>query len=90
MDVTSDHTPLLTNIVRDTRASVPQAKLRVSTLDQELFMDLLTENCRTLPLPTDDPSVADLDNIAQSLTQAISKALNGSAKRFISRNLSYL
>ena len=64
MDITLDHTPLLTNIVRDTRASVPQVKLRLSILDQELFIDLLIENYRTLLLLTDALLVADLDNVA--------------------------
>lgn len=86
MDVTSDHTPLLTEINWDLRFHRPQKKLRIDTLDQELFTDLLTENCSTLPLLTDSPSTTDLDKAAQSLTQAISQALKGSAKRTTGQN----
>ena len=89
MDVTSDHTPLLTEISWDSRSNRTPKKLRIDTLDQGLFTDLLIENCNALPLLTDHPTVADLDNAAQSLIQAVSKALNGSAKRTTGRNSGY-
>lgn len=86
IDVTSDHTPLLTEIVWDSRFNEGPRKLRINTLDQKLFADLLSENCAALPQLTDSPTTSDLDDVAQSLTQAISQALNGSAKRTTGRN----
>src|SRR5438045_1509558 len=58
-------------------------------LNQKLFTALLEENCKALsPLPT-TPSIADLDQAAINLSQAISKALNGSAKRTLGQNTGY-
>jgi ribonuclease HI len=61
----------------------------VDTLDQEVFTALLSENCKALcPLPA-SPTDTDLDQAASDLTQAISKAFNGSAKRTSGQNTGY-
>jgi hypothetical protein len=52
-------------------------------------MALLSENCKALcPLPA-SPAAIDLDQAASDLTQAISKAFNGSAKRTLGQNTGY-
>jgi len=89
LDCTSDHTPLLTSINWNARSYNLSKRLRVDTLDQKVFTALLSENCKALsPLPT-SPTGADLDQAASNLTQAISKAFNGSAKRTSGQNTGY-
>jgi len=89
LDCTSDHTPLLTSINWNARLYSPSKRLRVDTLNQEVFTALLSANCNALcPLPA-SPTDADLDQAASDLTQAISKAYNGSAKRTLGRNTGY-
>src|SRR5271165_460571 len=86
LDCTSDHIPLLININWNARFPGLTKRLRVDTLDHKLFTALLSENCKALcPLPT-SPTAIDLDQAASDLTQAISKAFNGSAKRTLGQN----
>src|SRR5271165_1044939 len=89
LDCTSDYILLLTNINWNARFPGLTKRLQVDTLDHKLFTALLSENCKALcPLPT-SPSTTDLDLAASNLTQAISKAFNGSAKRTLGQNTGY-
>jgi len=89
MDTTADHIPLLTSINWGIRFPGMPKRLRINTLDQELFTALLEENCKTLSSLPASPTSIDLDQAATDLTQAISKALNGSAKRSLGQNTGY-
>ena len=89
MDVTSDHSTLLTSVNWDSQAFKPPKRLRIETLDTELFTDLLTENCKAFPQLTDSPTLEEIDDAATGLTYAISNAFNGSAKRTLGQNSGY-
>jgi hypothetical protein len=79
LDVTSDHRPLLTCIPWDQRFVEPAGKLRLDTLDQPLFLDLLASNCNGLaPLVA---SEAGLDSYASGLVSAVYQAYAGAARR---------
>jgi hypothetical protein len=88
-DTTADHTPLLSTINWSPRAIQPPKRLRIDTLDQELFTSILTTELAALPPYTTPPSDASLDTEASDLTQAISTALNGSTKRTLGLNTGY-
>ena len=89
LDVTSDHTPLLTSVNWDPQAHQPPKRLRIDTLDIELFTALLQPNLCALPRLTGLSTTEDLDNAASGLTEAVSRAFNGSAKRSLGQNTGY-
>jgi ribonuclease HI len=86
LDVTSDHSPLLTTINWDPRFQEPFKRLRIDTLDVDLFISLLAHNLNTLPALTENPSPTELDAKAANLTSAIGEAYNGSARRALGQN----
>jgi hypothetical protein len=61
MDTTADHIPLLTSINWGIRFPGMPKRLRIDTLDQELFTALLEENCKTLSSLPASPTSIDLD-----------------------------
>ena len=81
LDATSDHLPLLSHIPWDQRFQEPQARLRPSTLQQNVFLSLLKSNLEGLPSLPLNPIPSELDIAAQSLSKAIQQAYQGSAKR---------
>ena len=82
LDTTSDHLPLLTTIAWN-RKSEPLKRLRLDTVDKDLFRRLLkTSTCCIVPLPP-HTSKHDLDILTESLIKAIGTAFNGSAQRSI-------
>jgi hypothetical protein len=86
MDVTSDHLPLLTTVNWSTRGAEPIRRLRLDTIDKEIFTDELRATLAlSLPL-TDAPSTEELDFAAMSLTEAVSKAFSRSATRTTGQN----
>ena len=86
MDVTSDHSPLLSTINWSTRGSEPVKRLRPDTIDKELFSSLLQTALAPSSTLRDSPCPEELDLIASNLTTAISEAYTGSAKRTLGRN----
>ena len=80
LDVTSDHTLLLLYINWNIQTVKAACRLRLNTLDQELFTTLLKDNCSLLVQLTDSSSTHELDLAATKLTEAISAAYKGSAK----------
>lgn len=78
LDATSDHTPLLTTIPWDQSPATSAQKIRFDTLDQPLFLSLLSTNLiQVKPL---DSSKDDLESLAHGLISAIHGAYKGSAK----------
>ncbi|EED11470.1 polymerase, putative [Talaromyces stipitatus ATCC 10500] len=74
LDSTSDYTLLLTTIPWDQRHTLPTQKIRFDTLDQPLFLSLLSTNLSQIqPL---DSSKANLESLAQGLTSAIHKVFD--------------
>jgi ribonuclease HI len=79
LDSTSDHTPLLTIIPWDQRPPSPPQKIRFETLDEPLFLSLLSTNLTQIkPL---NSLKDDLEILAHGLVSAIHGAYKGSAKR---------
>ncbi|EDN95206.1 hypothetical protein SS1G_11082 [Sclerotinia sclerotiorum 1980 UF-70] len=84
LDVTSDHTPLLTNIPWISNTTNTLKQLRPKSLDPILFKSLLKTNLTTLNAPP--RSEAELDQFTDDLVDAIHKAYCGSAKRTTGQN----
>lgn len=83
--VASDHLLFLSLIPWDKRFQEPQAKLRPSTFQQDIFISLLKANLKELSGLTPDPDSLALDRFAEGLTKAIQYAYQGSAKRSLSK-----
>lgn len=79
LDSTSDHKPILTIISWDQRSALTAPKMRFDTLDQRLFLSLLSINI-TQAQPFDSTK-GDLEKLAYGLIAAIHNAYKGSAKR---------
>jgi hypothetical protein len=86
LDSTSDHSSLLTTVNWSTRNDEPVKRLKLDTLDRELFTDLLRTNLTLLPALEEIPLPLDLDQEAQGLSQALNRAYSGAAKRTTGRN----
>lgn len=79
LDSTSDHKPLLTTVLWNQRPPMTAQRMRFDTLDQPLFLSLLSINLTQIkPL---DTSKDDLEKLAHELISAIHNAYEGSAKR---------
>jgi hypothetical protein len=61
LDSTSDHSSLLTTVNWSTRNDEPVKRLKLDTLDRELFTDLLRTNLTLLPALKEIPLPSDLD-----------------------------
>ena len=86
MDVTSDHSPLLTTINWSSRGAEPIKRLRFDTIDAERFKDLLQTSLSYPSVLADSPTAKEIDSAAVNLTKAISGAYIGSAKRSLGQN----
>ena len=82
LDVTSDHRPLVSSIPWDSRFQEPVRRFRLDTLNQSLFLSLLTSYLSRAPLLTVTPSREALDNFAADIVSALKSALEGSTKRY--------
>lgn len=87
LQISSDHLPLLTNILWDDRARERPTRLRLATLEEETFTSLLKCNLDSiLSLPT--PLTANsLDEYASDIVEATQKAYQGSARRALPHNI---
>lgn len=86
MDVTSDHSPLLTTVNWSSRGAEPVNRLRPDTIDEGLFTDLLRTALSYPPALTDPQTLEDIDCTAMNLTRGISEAYAKSAKRSLGQN----
>lgn len=77
---TSDHLPLVTSLPWKPPATNTAQRLRLNTLDEDLFRTLLSAGVGGIPTAPPE-SEADLDALANSLTSALRNALEGAAKR---------
>ncbi|APA10088.1 hypothetical protein sscle_05g048580 [Sclerotinia sclerotiorum 1980 UF-70] len=83
LECTSDHSTLKTYLHWNYRSQKPAKKLKLNTLNETLFKDLLETNLTNIAAIPRTPSLRDLDQAALSLTQALTKAYTGSARRSI-------
>ncbi|EDN91513.1 hypothetical protein SS1G_00916 [Sclerotinia sclerotiorum 1980 UF-70] len=83
LECTSDHSTLKTYLHWNYRSQKPAKKLKLNTLNETLFKDLLETNLTNIAAIPRTPSLRDLDQAASSLTQALTKAYTGSARRSI-------
>src|SRR5438045_2658 len=88
MDVTSDHSPLMTIINWSSRGQEPIKRLRPDTLDEKQFTDILWNTLANISTATDATSMEELDSAAINLTKAISEAYTASTKRSLGQNTS--
>lgn len=76
----SDHLPLLTTILCGKREE-SLSRLKLETLNTELFQRLLTTSITSIsPIPT-HPRPVDLDTLAEGITKAMHNAYSGAAQR---------
>jgi hypothetical protein len=68
LDSTSDHNSLLITVNWSTRNNEPAKRLKLDTLDQELFTNLLRINLTLLLTLEEIPLLVDLDQEAQGLS----------------------
>ncbi|APA05858.1 hypothetical protein sscle_01g006280 [Sclerotinia sclerotiorum 1980 UF-70] len=87
LECTSDHSTLKTYLHWNYRSQKPAKKLKLNTLNETLFKDLLETNLTNIAAIPRTPSLRDLDQAASSLTQALTKAYTGSARRSINKPL---
>ncbi|CCU77161.1 reverse transcriptase [Blumeria hordei DH14] len=85
LDVTSDHLPIASLIPWDCRFQEPIPRLKLSTLDERLFLSLLElETARLIDLPA-NPQPSSLDLFAQSICTALQNAYRASARRALGK-----
>ena len=81
LDVTSDHTPLITFLPGECHQSKEMGRLRPETTEETKFLRLLEENLAGIqPLPP-KPHTRIIDETAKALTTAITEAYQASAQR---------
>ena len=80
IDLISDHLPLLT-IVPWKRFAIPFQRLRLNTLDINLFKQLLASSITSLPTLPVNPTPQALDKYTERLIALIREAYTGAAKR---------
>ncbi len=81
LDVSSDHSPMVTTILQDYRFQEPLRKLRINTLDEPLFLSLLRSSWPGLLQTSSVPSTTELDALALEIVTAIKNAFEGAARR---------
>ncbi|KAI1006659.1 hypothetical protein K3495_g1555, partial [Podosphaera aphanis] len=81
LDATSDHFPIVTVIPWDSRYQEPVARLKPETLDEKLFLALLSSGIRGITDPAQTRTAEALDNYAQRICDTIKQAYSGSARR---------
>ncbi|KAI1001769.1 hypothetical protein K3495_g6432 [Podosphaera aphanis] len=81
LDAISDHFPIVTVIPWDSRFQEPAARLKPETLDEKLFLSLLSSGIREITDPAQTRSAEILDNYAQQICNKIRQAYSGSARR---------
>ncbi|KAI1000325.1 hypothetical protein K3495_g7870 [Podosphaera aphanis] len=85
LDVTSDHLPIGTIISWDSRFQEPVTRLKLDTLDENLFHSLLQEEMARMPSLLVHPQPASLDTYAEGLCTALQNSFRGSARRALGR-----
>jgi ribonuclease HI/endonuclease/exonuclease/phosphatase (EEP) superfamily protein YafD len=86
LPTTADHSPLLTEIQWDSRPQQVDGRLRIDSLDQEHFTDLLRPALAAL-LPAALTTIESIDNTAAQLTDALRTSYEGAARRAVRQNL---
>jgi hypothetical protein len=86
MDVTSDHSPLLSTISWENRTQETSQRLRPETVDSGKFTTALKTTLIQMQTLTDFSTVKDLDLMAVQLTNAISSSYSDSARRKLGRH----
>ena len=71
LDTTSDYCSLLTTVRWDSRINEPVRRLRLDTLDVDVFKNTLQSSLALYPALKDVPGPADLDSEALQLTQSL-------------------
>ncbi|EDO02463.1 hypothetical protein SS1G_04939 [Sclerotinia sclerotiorum 1980 UF-70] len=84
LDSTSDHFPLLTNIPWSTKITHTHKKLRIRSLEPDLFKELL--NINLTKVNTTPQNEEELDRHTEDLVSAILNSYNGAAKRALGQN----
>lgn len=85
LDVTSDHLLIGTIIPWDSRFQEPVTRLKLDTLDENLFYSLLQVEMARMPSLPVHPQPETLDTYAESLCSALQNAFRGSARRALWR-----
>ncbi|KAI0998616.1 hypothetical protein K3495_g9581 [Podosphaera aphanis] len=85
LDVTSDHLPIGTIIPWDSRFQEPVTRLKIDTLDENLFHSLLQAEMARMPSLPVHPQPASLDTYAEILCTALQNSFRGSARRALGR-----
>ncbi|KAI0996697.1 hypothetical protein K3495_g11486 [Podosphaera aphanis] len=81
LDVTSDHFPIFTIIPWDSRFQELVVRLKPETIDEKLFLALLSPGIRDITDPAQLRTAETLDNFAQRIYDTIKQAYSGSARR---------
>ncbi|RKF96035.1 endonuclease/reverse transcriptase, partial [Golovinomyces cichoracearum] len=85
LDVTSDHSPLLICIPTHLPYFKPNPKLRFSTIDEEMFKQLLRMQLVGMNL-LEEKSSSHLENRAEELVDILQLSFAGSAKKSLTHN----
>ncbi|KAI0991532.1 hypothetical protein K3495_g16655, partial [Podosphaera aphanis] len=86
IDTTSDHATLLST-VDWSGYNEPLQKLRIDTLDTELFYRLLSTAIKSVTSPPPSPTQESLDRLSSEVTEAIHLAYAGAARRSLGHGI---